>query len=110
MEQERRVLNLFSLARKAGRIASGEFATEKAVKSKKAYLVCISEDASDNTKKKFRNMCDWYKVPVICLADKENLGRSIGCQSRSSLAVLDQGFAGAIQKALGTEDKNSERR
>ena len=85
MEQERRILNLLSLAKKAGRVASGEFSTEKAVKSGKAALVFVSQDASDNTKKKFRNMCEWYKVPIICISDKENLGRSIGCRNRSSL-------------------------
>ena len=110
MEQERKILNLISLAKKAGKVASGEFSTEKAVKYGKAKLVFVSGDAADNTKKKFRNMCEWYKVPIICISDKENLGRSIGCRNRSSLAVLDPGFAGAIRKALGMEDINQERR
>ena len=44
---------------KAGRIMSGEFATDKSVKEGSAFLVLVSEDASDNTKKKFSNTCEF---------------------------------------------------
>ena len=54
------VLSLIGIAKKAGKIAAGEFQTENAVKAGKASLVIISEEASENTKKKFRNMsCGW---------------------------------------------------
>ena len=38
MKQDR-VLSMIGLAQKAGKVASGEFATEKAVKTKKASVV-----------------------------------------------------------------------
>ena len=44
------------LATKAGKIASGEFAAESG-ESGKAHLVIVSEEASDNTRKMFQNMC-----------------------------------------------------
>ena len=47
-----KALSLVSLAMKAGKIASGEFCTEKEVKTGMAALVIVAEDASDNTKKK----------------------------------------------------------
>ena len=46
-----KVLGLLGLAEKAGKGRSGEFSTEKAVKSGKAGLVIVSEESSDNTKK-----------------------------------------------------------
>ena len=46
-----KVLGLLGLAEKAGKVRSGEFSTEKAVKSGKAGLVIVSEESSDNTKK-----------------------------------------------------------
>ena len=58
------VLSLISIAKKAGKIASGEFQTEAAVKSGKAFLVLVSEEASANTAKKFRNMCGFYETPI----------------------------------------------
>ena len=102
MNDEKRMLGLVSLAQRSGRIASGEFMTEKAVKDGRASLVIIAADASDNTKKKFHNMCTFYQVPVIRLSEKETLGHSIGRSERSSLAVMDEGFAKAILKAFET--------
>jgi ribosomal protein L7Ae-like RNA K-turn-binding protein len=88
------------LATKAGKTVSGEFSTEKSVKQGKALLVLVADDASENTKKKFRNMCEFYEVPIYFLADKEEMGRSMGKQIRASLAIEDENFATAIIKEL----------
>ena len=63
MTQRDRVLSMLGLAAKAGKIESGEFSTEKAVKKGFGQLVIVAEDSSDNTKKMLRNMCEYYKVP-----------------------------------------------
>ncbi len=94
------VLSLVSIAKKAGKIAAGEFQTEHAVKSGKARLVIVSREASGNTKKKFRDMCDFYQVPIWFYGEKEALGAAIGCEFRASLAVLDAGLAASIKKKL----------
>ena len=62
--KQNRILSLVGLATKAGKTVSGEFSTEKAVKTGTAYLVIVSEEASGNTKKKFQNMCSFYQVPI----------------------------------------------
>jgi len=98
-------MNLIGLAKKAGRAAGGEFATEQAVKSGKAFLVIVAEDASDNTKKKFGNMCSFYKVPICFYQDKNALGHAIGKEIRASLAILDEGFAEGIKKQMEAESK-----
>lgn len=95
-----KVLSLLGLAKRAGKVVSGEFSTEAAVKSAKAYLVVVSEEASANTKKKFQNMCTYYEVPIYFYGNKEELGRCIGQEFRASLAVTDPGFADAIRKQL----------
>jgi ribosomal protein L7Ae-like RNA K-turn-binding protein len=46
---------------KAGKVASGEFMTEKAVKTSMAHLVIVAEDASANTKKMFSDMCTFCR-------------------------------------------------
>ena len=99
-----KVLSLIGLATKAGKTASGEFLTEREVKSGEAALVIVAGDATENTKKKFRNMCDYYKVPIYFYEDKDTLGHAMGKQFRASLAVLDEGFAKGIRKHLDTED------
>ena len=101
---EKKVLSLLELSAKSGNLVSGEFSTEKAVKEHKAALVVVAEDASDNTKKSFSNMCAYYHVPMIVFADKETLGHAIGKQFRASVAVTQDGFAKAILKL--TESDN----
>lgn len=100
MAQNNKVASLLGLATKAGKVSSGEFMTEKMIKSGKAYLVMIAEDASDNTKKKFQNMCDFYEVPIYFFSEKVSLGHAMGKELRASLAVVDEEFAKAIKKQL----------
>ena len=102
---QNRVLSMIGLAQKAGKTASGEFSTEKAVKAGCAALVIVSTESSDNTKKKFRNMCTYYEVPLYILSDKEALGHAMGKEFRASLAVQDANFAQAIMKVLGKEGR-----
>ena len=100
MINKSRVFGLLGLAAKAGKVQSGEFSTEKSVKSGRAYLVIVSEEASENTKKMFRNMCTYYKVPYYEFGGREELGAAMGKQMRVSLAVTDPGFSSAIVKQL----------
>ena len=102
-----KALSLVSLATKAGKTKSGEFSTEKEIKSGLAYLVVIAEDASDNTKKKFLNMCRFYHVPICIYQDKDTLGHVMGKEFRASLAVTDEGFAKNILKHIETESIQS---
>jgi len=102
LDNRQKVINLIGLATKAGKTVSGEFSTEKAVKSKKAYLVMVSKEASDNTKKMFTNMCTYYKVPICYFGKKDELGHAMGKEMRASLAVVDKSFAEAIVKQMNT--------
>ena len=100
MKNNNKVLSLLGLATKAGKVASGEFSTEKSVKTGKGFLVLVADDASQNTKKKFQNMCDFEEVPIYFIANKEELGRFCGKEFRASLAVQDENFAKAMLKEL----------
>ena len=94
------VFSLLGLSARAGRLASGEYSTEIAVKSGKAALVIVAEDASDNTKKLFHDKCSFYEIPVFDYGTKETLGHAIGKDYRASVAVLDEGLAGTILSHL----------
>lgn len=100
MKPDHRIYSMLGLATKAGKIVSGEFMTEKTVKNGTACLVIVSEEASDNTKKMFTNMCRFYEVPLHIFGTKEELGNSMGKEFRASAAVTDPGFAKAIQEKL----------
>ena len=98
-----KALSMISLATKAGKTVSGEFSTEKSVKEGTGFLVIVAENASENTKKKFQNMCDFYEVPIYFYGDKDTLGHAMGKEFRASLAVTDHGFAKGIMKHLDAE-------
>ena len=91
-----KTMGLIGLATKAGKTAGGEFLTEREVKSGRAALVIVAEDASENTKKKFYDMCRYYQVPIYTIGSKEELGRAIGKEYRASLALTDENFSRAI--------------
>jgi ribosomal protein L7Ae-like RNA K-turn-binding protein len=98
-----KIASYAGLAMKAGKAASGEFAVEKSVKEGKAYIVLIAADASDNTKKKFTDMCGYYGVPYAVLKDKEELGRMLGKGQRSCVSINDSGLAEALKKCISRE-------
>ena len=91
---------MIGLAARAGKVVSGEFSTEKAVKSSKAHLVIVAEDASDNTRKMFRNMCSFHGVPYQEYGTKDELGRWTGKEMRASICILDEGFARSVLKKI----------
>ena len=99
MKQDR-IYSMLGLAMKAGKVVSGEFAVDKSIKEGSAFLVIIASDASDNTRKKFSNSCEFYEVQQYIYGTKEELGRAIGRDMRSSLAITDEGFAKSLGKYL----------
>jgi len=82
---------------KAGRLASGEVGCESALKGKKAKLIILAEDASENTKTKFINSAKFYAVDLIVYGNKSELGYALGKGERSVVAVTDTGFAAKLR-------------
>ena len=95
-----KILSLVGLATRAGKTASGEFCTEKEVKTGRAALVIVAGDEYEKTKKKFRGMGEFFEVPIYFYKDKDTLGHAMGKEFRASLAVLDAGFAKGIMRHL----------
>ena len=100
-----KVLSLLGLATRAGKIKSGSFLTEQAVKAGKAYLVLIAGDASENTKKTKQYVQFYESGPIY--ADQDTLGHVIGKEFRVSVTVTDAGFADEIEKQLKTEEERN---
>ena len=98
--QRSKVLSYLGLATKAGRVSSGEFSVEKSVRQHRAKLVIVSEDASETSKKNFRNMCTYYKVPLYFFGSREELGAACGKEAWVSAAIEDEGLAMAAVREL----------
>lgn len=100
MVNNNKLLSLIGLAKRARKVVSGEFSTERSIKSGKSHMVIVSEEASDNTKKMFTNMCTHYKVPIYLFGTKDELGHAMGQEFRASLSVEDAGFAKSMAERM----------
>lgn len=85
-------------------MAVGEEGCLKALKSRKAHLVLLAADASANTKKRFRDKCAHYQVPLIEHGTRHELGAAVGRGMAVVMAVTDAGLAGGLLRtAANTE-------
>lgn len=96
--QQDKVLSMIGLAKKAGAVSAGEMKCSDAIKKRKARLVIIADDASDNTKKSIKNSCAYYNALYIEYSQKNQLGRMCGYDAVSVLSVNDDNFAKGINR------------
>lgn len=87
------VVSLLGLAARARKLISGEELVLKELRKKKLQLVLLAADASEGTKKKVTNKCEYYKVPIRIIGDRSAIGQAIGKGERVVIGVIDNGFA-----------------
>ena len=95
-----KVLSILGLCMRAGLLSAGEVSAESAIKNQTAKLLIVAEDASANTKKKFYNSSEFYKIKMVYYGNKEELGKAVGKAERSVMAVCDDGFAKKLEGLL----------
>ncbi|CAM4242487.1 L7Ae/L30e/S12e/Gadd45 family ribosomal protein [Paenibacillus tarimensis] len=96
-----KALSALGMAMRAGKLVTGDETVLKTVKQGKARLVIVAADASDNTRKKYRDKCATYDVELVEAFDRYSLGAAIGKEARVIVAIADEGFASLIRKQLG---------
>lgn len=92
--------SLLGIAMRAGKLVSGEDATLLDLKKGKLNLVIVAEDASNNTKKLFKDKSSFRNVKCIHFSTKEGLGLSIGKDSRAVIGIKDIGFTNKIVQLM----------
>lgn len=95
-------ISLLGMARRAGKISSGESQVEAYLKKKKGYLLLIAED-SPGANTKFSQWAKDINIPVLVGGSKQELGLAVGLSPRAVILVMDRGFAKAIAKEKGLE-------
>ena len=91
-----RLRNALGFAMKAGKVRSGELAAEKAVKGGKAFLAVLDREASEQTRKRWNDICTNNGVPLILA---EDVGRAIGKDAHMIACITDSGFSEMIIKS-----------
>jgi ribosomal protein L7Ae-like RNA K-turn-binding protein len=92
--------SFLGLANRARKCISGEELVIKEIQRKKAKLVLLSEDASENTRKRIQDKCKFYEVDLRSVPSRYELGNAIGKEQRVVVAVNDQGFAVKLKQFL----------
>ncbi|MCD7735019.1 MAG: 50S ribosomal protein L7ae [Clostridiales bacterium] len=97
-------LSFLGLAKRAGRLASGEDAVQEAAEAGKIRLLILASDAGDKTVRHTEHQSGG-KLPIAYLAsDKAALGAALGWGSCAVAAVTDLGMALAYAKKLAEAD------
>lgn len=97
---QQKLMSLLGLAQKAGKIVSGDFAVQGAIKSGKAKLLIIATDASESTKKEYQYQASSRNITIYCVLSKEQLGGAIGKALRAAVVITDEGFIKPITLIL----------
>lgn len=96
-----RFLMLLGFCKRAGKVVIGtELICTELRKRKSIELIVCSDRASDATKKRIGDKCNFYGKDVIYLdIDTVTLGHSVGkAAATAAVAVTDKGFAEALKK------------
>ena len=65
-----KLLQMIGMAKRAGKLVSGGFLSEKAIKSGESRLIVLSRDISDESRKSITDSCKYYNVKYIEYADR----------------------------------------
>ena len=85
--------NFLGLAKRAGNIVEGYSRCDQQRNKKHFFLIIISNDASNSTRKKFKNHCTAKNIELIEDFSKEELGFAIGREEVKILAITDKNMA-----------------
>ena len=99
MNNTKKVLNLLGLAKRAGKVITGEELVVKAIQNGKARLVILASDAASNLNKRITDKSNYYEIAVSTLFTEIELSHAIG-QNRKVIALVDDGFAKKMESLM----------
>ena len=101
MNLKKNTLGVIGLAARARGVAIGTNQVLEAIRGRKAKLVIVASDVSDNTRKNLSDKASFYSArtefPDITT---EELGRAVGHSNTAAIAFTDANFVKAYEKSL----------
>ncbi len=94
-------LGVIGLAARARGIVIGTNQVLEVIRNKKAKLVLIANDVSDNTKKNLTDKAKYYSARTEFIdISAEELGKAVGHNNTAAIAFTDVNFVRAYEKSL----------
>ena len=95
---------MLGLAVRAGKAAVGEQKAMEAARSGRAKLLMLATDTAVHTEKRFQNISDFRKIPLISPGDRFAMGSAAGREIAVVLAITDIHFAEQIKLLAQTQE------
>ena len=99
MDKKQQLSNLIGLAKRAGKVISGEELVIKAIQNGKARLVILASDAATTQNNRLTHTSTYTEKPVSQLLTERELSHAIG-QNRKVIALVDDGFAKKMESLM----------
>ena len=99
-----RLCGMLGLAARARRLAVGTELVTQTVRAGKAHTVIVAHDASDNTKKRIFNCCQYYECECLeAPISSSGLANAVGKTGLiTTVAVTDAQMTKGIRKIYGS--------
>ena len=103
-----KVLSTLGMCACARKISYGETLL-KEIKNKKVYFVIVASDASDNSKKRLIDKCNFYKCEYTVILDKESISKAIGrIDLVSAVGIKDFNLVKKLKENIERDGGNNE--
>ncbi len=102
----KKVYNLLGLAHRAGKASSGTMAAKTSLLRRRAVILIMSEDISENTRESLLSTCNRQGIPWIFMGNKYDLGTAVGKAYRVAVTINDSGMAKAIMNEIEASGEN----
>lgn len=98
---EEKIYSFLGLAQRAGKLVSGDDSTMLDIKKNRVKLVIVADDASNNTKKLFKDKTSFRNINCVTYSTKLQLGLAIGKAPRAVVGIKDTSFANKVLEFIG---------
>ncbi len=108
---KKNTLGVIGLAARARGIVIGSNQVLEAIRGKKALLVLIAADVSENTRKMLTDKSAFYSARTEQIdITTEELGRAVGHSNTAAIAFTDANFVKAYEKSLSSNNNTDQKR
>ena len=95
-----KLYGLIGLATKASKLVAGTDACIESIENKSAKLILIAQDASERTKKLFKEKCENFNIPIYEVGEIETLSKASGKTNKAVICIKENGFTESIKKVI----------
>lgn len=95
-----KIESYLGFARRSGNLLSGYNTCIHGIQRGKIHLMILAEDISEQTSKKFLNLCSEMAVPCKVYGTSGELSRITGTDNRGVFGITDRNFARVIQQEI----------